>query len=124
MGAKVDSIRVDESRESNNVLHQDNRAGNVMISGSSASKSAEEPRGILIEISLATGLGDIRPDGSTVRGRRPFAPIGVMNRKRHTYRHDLESFFYVFIWMAVYGNTEQLPEISIFHNWSENDFGK
>jgi hypothetical protein len=124
LGAIVDSIRAHESLHSNNILHQDISAGNIMISGSSASQSGEEPRGILIDFGLAMELDDILPDGRTAHGSRPFMSIGVMNRKHHTYRHDLESFLYVFIWMAVRGNTEELPDTSILRNWSKPDFGE
>jgi len=34
-----------------------------------------------------------------------FMVIEVLEGKGHTYRHDLESFFYVFIWMCIrYGH--------------------
>jgi hypothetical protein len=124
LGAIVDSIRAHESLHSNNILHQDISAGNIMISGSSASQSGKEPRGILIDFGLAMELDDILPDGRTAHGSRLFMSIGVMNRKHHTYRHDLESFLYVFIWMAVRGNTEELPDTSILRNWSKPDFGE
>lgn len=31
-----------------------------------------------------------------------FLAIGALCGKAHTYRHDLESFFYVFLWVCIY----------------------
>jgi hypothetical protein len=40
-----------------------------------------------------------------------FMAIEVLQGKGHTYRHDLESFFYVFIWMCIrYGHDVDMEE--------------
>jgi hypothetical protein len=42
------------------------------------------------------------PSGASHRtGAMQFMAIEVLQGKGHTYRHDLESFFYVFIWMCI-----------------------
>ncbi|KAG0131312.1 hypothetical protein HOY82DRAFT_578732 [Tuber indicum] len=48
-------------------------------------------------------------------GTMQFMAIEVLEGKGHTYRHDLESFFYVFVWMCIrygYGGTgRQKPKM-------------
>lgn len=45
---------------------------------------------------------DSLPSGAPHRtGTMQFMAIEVLEGKGHTYRHDLESFFYVFIWMCI-----------------------
>jgi predicted transcriptional regulator len=42
------------------------------------------------------------PSGASHRtGTMQFMAMEVLQGKGHTYRHDLESFFYVFIWMCI-----------------------
>ena len=41
-----------------------------------------------------------------------FMAIEVLQGKGHTYRHDLESFFYVFIWMCIRYGYEKASDIS------------
>ncbi|PQE05123.1 serine threonine- kinase Sgk2 protein [Rutstroemia sp. NJR-2017a BBW] len=42
------------------------------------------------------------PSGARHRtGTMQFMAIEVLEGKGHTYRHDLESFFYVFLWICV-----------------------
>ena len=52
-------------------------------------------------------------------GTKEFMAIEVLEDVDHTYRHDLESFFYVLIWMCVgYGwGKGQKPEIHPLHRW-------
>ena len=45
---------------------------------------------------------DGMPSGARHRtGTMQFMAIEVLEGKGHTYRHDLESFFYVFVWMCI-----------------------
>lgn len=41
-----------------------------------------------------------------------FMAIGTLNSEVHTFRHDLESFFYVFLWICVHHH----PLIESKHN--------
>ncbi|KAH8598614.1 hypothetical protein B0O99DRAFT_700240 [Bisporella sp. PMI_857] len=61
----------------------------------------------LIDLDLAKEL-DSMPSGARHRtGTMQFMAIEALEGKGHTYRHDLESFFYVFIWMCIrYGYGE------------------
>lgn len=44
--------------------------------------------------------------------------IGILKGRPHTYRHDLESFLYVFLWVAICQNSEELPRTSKLQRWS------
>jgi hypothetical protein len=41
---------------------------------------------------------------SVVTGTVPFMAVEVLLRMKHTYRHDLESFLYVLIWLGTRGS--------------------
>jgi hypothetical protein len=64
---------------------------------------AEEgnPRGMLIDLDFAKELDSV-PSGARHRtGTMEFMAIEVLEGRAHTYRHDLESFFYVFLWVII-----------------------
>ena len=44
-----------------------------------------------------SGLGEARHWTGTME----FMAIEVLEDRAHTYRHDLESFFYVFLWVVI-----------------------
>lgn len=96
------------------ILHQDISPGNIIISDSN---EAEASRGILIDLDLAMDLnfGPARPN--EIVGTRTFMAIGVLESRAHTYRHDLESFFYVFLWTAICGHARSPPYTSVLRRW-------
>jgi len=60
-----------------------------------------EPKGLLIDLDLAKEL-DSGPSGARHRtGTMEFMAIEVLEGVAHTYRQDLESFFYVFLWVII-----------------------
>ncbi|KAF7951951.1 hypothetical protein EAE96_007248 [Botrytis aclada] len=80
------------------ILHQDISENNIIITELSAEG---DPKGRLIDLDLAKEL-DNMPSGARHRtGTMQFIAIEVLEGNGHTYRHDLESFFYVFLWMCV-----------------------
>ncbi|KAH8812673.1 hypothetical protein F5884DRAFT_832286 [Xylogone sp. PMI_703] len=95
--------------ENGKILHQDISENNIIITEPITEEDSREegPRGRLIDLDLAKEL-DSAPSGASHRtGTMQFMAIEVLQGKGHTYRHDLESFFYVFIWMCIrygYGN--------------------
>ncbi|KAI9770965.1 MAG: hypothetical protein M1840_002669 [Geoglossum simile] len=99
------------------ILHRDVSVNNVIIADA---ESGEGPRGMLIDLDLAKELGS-GPSGARHRtGTMEFMAIEVLKRKAHTYRHDLESFFYVFLWVIIrYGQNadRNLPETSRLRCW-------
>ncbi|KAJ3490897.1 hypothetical protein NLG97_g5694 [Lecanicillium saksenae] len=97
-------------------LHGDISAGNIILVGGAC---GEQPKGILIDLD-STILRDEEPedDGSIV-GTRVYMAVGVLQGEAHTYRHDLESFFYVLLRAILVGRTETLPPDSRLRQWSE-----
>ena len=54
---------------------------------------------MLIDLNLAIVDGE-RTGGRHITGTMEFVAIDVLRGVEHTYRHDLESFFYVLLWMC------------------------
>ncbi|KAI8947232.1 hypothetical protein F4801DRAFT_605651 [Xylaria longipes] len=93
-----DAIRAHQSLYMDgNILHRDISANNTIITNSD---TADGFKGMLIDLDLAKLLynspTEVRQQTSTMQ----FIAIEVLRRKIHTYRHDLESFFYVLLWMC------------------------
>jgi hypothetical protein len=96
--------------EDGKILHCDISENNIIITECA---SEGEPKGRLIDLDLAKELGSMPSGASHRTGTMQFMAIDVLQGKGHTYRHDLESFFYVFIWMCIrygYGDVDDLEE--------------
>lgn len=68
---------------------------------------ADNTRGFLIDLDMAVETASLTPSTAPHRtGTREFMAIEILRGHQilHTYRHDLESFFYVFVWISVYGH--------------------
>ncbi|KAM0549172.1 hypothetical protein ACHAPJ_009481 [Fusarium lateritium] len=105
-----------------NLLHQDISEGNIIICNRRGQKS--EPRGVLIDLDLAMDLSVGPESPGELKGTKPFMAIGLLRtRILHTYRHDLESFFYVFLRMAVSGH-KQLPSGSRLQGWAAGSWAE
>jgi len=112
------------------ILHRDVSINNIMITD----KQCEgKPKGFLIDLDLAKVIGS-EGSGSVHRtGTMEFMAINVLLRiEPHSYRHDLESFFYVLIWICVFyeltgyphyildaNNKQRLPDV--LSGWSRAD---
>lgn len=90
--------------ENAGILHRDISIFNIMLS------DPEDPRddgktGFLIDLDLAIELASVTASGSPHRTGTPeFMAVEELRQdqwQHHTYRHDLESFWYVFIWICV-----------------------
>jgi hypothetical protein len=105
-----DAIRGHKSLlEDGKILHRDISENNIIIT-EAATKG--DPKGMLIDLDLAKEL-DSLPSGASHRtGTMQFMAIEVLQGKGHTYRHDLESFFYVFTWMCIRYGYEDVGETS------------
>ena len=76
------------------ILHRDISEHNVITTDA---ENEGEPKGILIDLDLAKEPHS-GPSGARHRtGTMEFIAIEVLRGKTHTYRHDLESYFYVFL---------------------------
>lgn len=76
---------------------------------------------MLIDLDLAKELNSGLSGARHRTGTMEFMAIQVLEGHTHTYRHDLESFFYVFLWIIIQHNPEggekQLPKESELRKW-------
>ncbi len=82
---------------SGKILHRDISENNIIITDP---KEADGFTGMLIDEDLAKEIGSGRSGARHQTGTMEFMAIGVLRRLSHTYRHDLESFFYVLLWIC------------------------
>ena len=84
--------------------------------------------GMLIDLDLAKVLGSGRSGARHQTGTMEFMAIEVLLGIDHTYRHDLESFFYVLIWLCARrgwgfcGNPRGRPKESVLMKWYTGSF--
>ncbi|KAF7867283.1 hypothetical protein EAF04_005366 [Stromatinia cepivora] len=94
-----DAIRGHRSLfEDGKILHRDISENNIIITEPLAE---DDPRGRLIDLDLAKELEGTATGARHRTGTMQFMAIEVLEGNDHTYRHDLESFFYVFVWMCI-----------------------
>ncbi|KMU83322.1 hypothetical protein CIHG_01104 [Coccidioides immitis H538.4] len=102
-----------------NILHQDISENNIIITDSKKTGHA----GMLIDMDLAKELGSGRSGAHCRTGTMEFMAIEVLLNIDHTYRHDLESFFYIFIWQwgrrgwEFTRNPKRQPTRSLLMQW-------
>ena len=80
-----------------NILHRDISENNIIITDP---KEAGGFKGMLIDTELGKEIGSGRSGARHQTGTMEFMAIQVLQRVAHTYRHDLESFFYVLLWIC------------------------
>ena len=98
------------------ILHQDVSANKIIIT---EPQRDGDPNGILIDLDVAMNLAIGTSPPSEVVGTRPFMSIGILKKRRHTYRHDLESFLYVFLRTVISNGNENPPETSRLREWNQ-----
>ncbi|KJZ69215.1 hypothetical protein HIM_11394 [Hirsutella minnesotensis 3608] len=109
-----------------NILHRDISSNNIIITDP---ETADGFKGMLIDLDLAK-VRDSGPSGARHQtGTMQFMAVEVLRKADHTYRHDLESFFYVLLWMCAryswsngFGGEEKLPKESDLRNWEIGSF--
>ncbi len=78
-------------------MHRDISENNIILTDPA---TADGFKGVLIDLDLAKEEGT-GPSGTRHRtGTMEFMAIEVLLEISHTYRHDLESFFYVLVWQC------------------------
>ncbi|KAM5476769.1 hypothetical protein MauCBS54593_000039 [Microsporum audouinii] len=106
-----------------NILHRDVSPQNIIIAPNN-NQDPGAPIGMLIDLDLALDLSNL-PSERRLVGSEGFMAIGILGGDDHTYRHDLESVFYVFLWMAICRNgvtPDNIPNTSRLHLWCGTDF--
>jgi serine/threonine protein kinase len=88
------------------ILHRDISGGNIVISNHTDPYSGEKRFGTLIDFDHAVQVDKVPRYGPAV-GTPRYLAIGLLRGEAHTYRHDLESFFYVFLWRATLGRRKR-----------------
>ncbi|KAI1422804.1 serine/threonine-protein kinase Sgk2 [Xylaria sp. FL1777] len=110
-----------------NILHRDISSNNIIIT---EPKTADGFKGMLIDLDLAK-VRDSGPSGARHQtGTMQFMAVEVLRAADHTYRHDLESFFYVLLWMCAreswtksnLSRGEKPPQKSRLRKWEIGGF--
>ncbi|KAI9801986.1 MAG: hypothetical protein M1825_003042 [Sarcosagium campestre] len=104
-----------------NILHRDISSNNIIIT---KPEKADGFKGMLIDLDLAKEIGSDPSGARHPTGTMQFMAVQVLRGTDHTYRHDLESFFYVLIWMCArqswsngFGGRQTPPERSLLRRW-------
>ncbi|KAI8626594.1 serine/threonine-protein kinase Sgk2 [Xylariaceae sp. FL1651] len=127
LGAIRDAIRGHQSLyETGNILHRDISSNNIIIT---KPEIADGFNGMLIDLDLAK-VRDSGPSGARHQtGTVQFMAVEVLRKTDHTYRHDLESFFYVLLWMCArqswrngFARGEKPPKESVLRRWEIGTF--
>ena len=79
------------------ILHRDISENNIIITDPMRTKGFS---GILIELDLAEIVGSGPSGARHQTGTVESMAIQVLQKTAHTHRHDLESFFYVLLWIC------------------------
>ncbi|KAF3352309.1 hypothetical protein ACHAQF_008839 [Verticillium nonalfalfae] len=127
LAAMRDAIKAHRSLYTvGNILHRDISSNNIIITKPEAADGFE---GMLIDLDLAKER-DSGPSGARHQtGTMQFMAVEVLRRVDHTYRHDLESFFYVLLWMCArqswrngFATQEKPPQESRLRKWEIGRF--
>ncbi|KAI5799245.1 hypothetical protein DFH27DRAFT_88565 [Peziza echinospora] len=86
--------------ENAGILHRDVSINNVMIN---KNPMEGKPKGFLIDLDLAKDINRTENTGNQHKtGTLEFMAIGVLvGLEPHSYYHDLESFYYLLIWLCI-----------------------
>ena len=103
------------------MLQSDISPNNLMVNEEDDTPSW---RAFLIDLDLT--IKEQREDYSGARGKtgtRPFMPIGVLlDDEKHSFMHDLESFFWVLFWICIhYNGPNQGRVVPRFDKWNYVD---
>ena len=105
-----------------NILHRDVSENNIILT---IPEKADGFTGMLIDLDLAIEVGGGRTGAQRKTGTMEFMAIEVLREYDHTYRHDIESFFYVLIWICARRawerefecNSADRPQRNILQKW-------
>ena len=105
------------------MLQCDISKGNLMMNEEDDSSW----RAFLIDLDLA--IKEQRDESSGARGKtgtRAFMAIGVLLGEKHSFMHDLESFFWVLFWICIHYSVlnEKARVVPQFEEWNYVDMEK
>ncbi|EEH17351.2 hypothetical protein PABG_07512 [Paracoccidioides brasiliensis Pb03] len=92
-----DAIKAQSLYLDGNILHRDNSDNNIIITDPDKEDGYS---GMLTDLALSKEVGNKRSGARHQTSMMEFMAIDVLLNIDHTYRHDLESFFYVLIWQC------------------------
>lgn len=103
------------------ILHSDISVGNLMMNEDDDNPSW---RGFIIDLDFAIKVKrheSLRARGKT--GTKVFMAIGVLHGEKHSFMHDLESFFWVLFWICIHydGPEKRSEDPSRFEKWNYAD---
>ena len=103
------------------MIQSDISIGNLMINEEDGNPSWPS---FLIDLDLA--IKEQRLESSGARGKtgtRAFMAIGVLYDEKHSFRHDLESFFWVLFWICIHynGPNKESRVVPEFEKWNYMD---
>ena len=109
------------------ILHRDISENNIIITDP---KETNGFTGMLIDAELGKESGSGRSGARHQTGTMEFMAIQVLQRVDHTYRYDLESFFYVLLWICARRVWERKfkcsavnrPKESMLNEWYTGSF--
>jgi hypothetical protein len=106
------------------MLQCDISIGNLMMNEDDNNPSR---RSFLIDLDLA--IKEQREESSGARGKtgtRAFMAVGVLYGEKHSFMHDLESFFWVLFWICIHynGPNEKGRVVPQFEEWNYMDTEK
>ncbi|KAH7625122.1 hypothetical protein B0T09DRAFT_394257 [Sordaria sp. MPI-SDFR-AT-0083] len=110
------------------ILHRDISPNNIIITDP---ETADGLKGMLIDLDMAKAQNSGPSGARQITGTIQFMAIEVLRNIDHTYRHDLESFFYVLLWMCArqswyngFSGNKKAPQESAFQQWEIGSFSQ
>ena len=100
------------------ILHQDISASNFIILDPESSGRTDQ-KGLLIDLDIAVQLHEQSSDEMSISGTQVFMAISLMQGQMHTYRHDLESFLYLLLYVVISNHEEYPAETSRLNRWDD-----
>ncbi|KAG6244799.1 hypothetical protein E4U23_005920 [Claviceps purpurea] len=82
-----------------NILHRDISAHNIIITDHTEPDTGGF-KGMLIDLDLACIVGSAASGARYLTGTIQFMAVEVLQKVDHTYRHDVESFFSLLLWLC------------------------
>ncbi len=99
---RLTKVRYESLHLKTGMLQRDVSIGNLMMN-----EDSENPSWPAFLIDLDLAIEEQREEPSGARGRtgtRAFMGIGVLYNEKHSFLHDLESFFWVLFWVCIHYN--------------------